>query len=210
LCDFLWKLQEAIIDVVPEMPIFAEHSRNGVIFRGHPNYRGKGTWRDWAMVKWNEGQYPAQIWCFVDLTGFPTGKTVQVGDIVVEKGIYAVVESATVDVDSEAISDIWIPITTVVKRMSAGGEVMEKKFYLADVEAFVSPLCVMPNIGAKPNCRYLMMKPREKWADDFIQWLRMDHKVDRMEMDEEKMKSEKIAETTMTMNSDSSTEDSRD
>ncbi|NJL56628.1 hypothetical protein HC928_16790 [bacterium] len=198
LIDFLWSVQKAVGNIIPEMPILAEHRRNGIMFRGHPNYRGKGIWRDWVMVRWQEGDFPAQIWCFVDLTNIPDGDAVQVGDLKVDKGMYAVVECTTVDVNDEAISDLWIPITTVVNRLSNRGEVLERKYYLADVEAFVGPLCVIPNIGAKPSCKYLMMKSRDKWADDFIQWIRMDHRFDRMEMEEDPLpqpKEQKVVES---------------
>jgi hypothetical protein len=29
-----------------------EYTRGGTIFRAHPNYRQKGPWYDWAMIRW--------------------------------------------------------------------------------------------------------------------------------------------------------------
>ena len=53
----------------------------------------------------------------------------------------------------------------------------EHKFYLADVEAIVSTLAVIPNIGGKPNV-YFTLKLREKWQDDFETWLEEVHEED--------------------------------
>ena len=49
-------LQELVQDLLPngELEIFTEHTRDGTIFRGHPNYRGSGPWRDWVLVDWGE------------------------------------------------------------------------------------------------------------------------------------------------------------
>ena len=44
------------------------------------------------------------------------------------------------------------------------------KFYLADVEAIVSPIAVIPDIGGNPN-DYFIIKDRETWRMDFISFL---------------------------------------
>jgi hypothetical protein len=54
------KLLEA--EVIEFLEIKSEHIRSGQMFRAHPNYRGKGVWRDWVMIHWAEGNFPAQIW----------------------------------------------------------------------------------------------------------------------------------------------------
>ena len=44
------------------------------------------------------------------------------------------------------------------------------RYYLAEVEAFVDPAVVVPDIGG-PNNAYFWIKSREKWAKLFEQWL---------------------------------------
>ena len=50
--DFLVDLQGLIQEDQPSytLDIFTEHSRDGVMFRGHPNHRGTGPWKDWVAA----------------------------------------------------------------------------------------------------------------------------------------------------------------
>jgi hypothetical protein len=59
------------------------------------------------------------------------------------------------------------------------GHVTKLKFYLADVDAIVQPLAVLPNIGGKSNS-YWIVKPRNQWAALFGKWLKDSHKNDAM------------------------------
>ena len=54
-----------------------------------------------------------------------------------------------------------------------------RKFYLANVESIVSPLCVVPDIGGKGN-RYFQVRPKAEWAQQFIAWVEDDHSYDEM------------------------------
>jgi hypothetical protein len=96
LLEFVLEIQKKLENWLPVLPICAEHSRGGQIFRSHPNYRGKGPWRDWVMVRWDVGDLPAKIWGFLDLSVLPEGTQVSlgVGEKTVEKGVYAIIESA--------------------------------------------------------------------------------------------------------------------
>ena len=70
LIHFLLVLQDKTPDYLPDkfLQICTDHKRNDQIFRGHPNFRGKGTWKDWVVVDWgHEGKLPSHISCFVDL-----------------------------------------------------------------------------------------------------------------------------------------------
>ena len=55
-----------------------------------------------------------------------------------------------------------------------------RKFFLADTEAFVEPVAVVPDIGGDPN-RYLVVKSRSKWVKEFIAWLEAPHNLDKMD-----------------------------
>jgi hypothetical protein len=116
LVSFLNDLQEKL--QVKKLQIRGEHRREGVIFRGHPNYREK-TWKDWAMFDWGNKKLPGQIWCFVvidsDTNVFDrSGKRVRIhhGQVEVKKGTYAVIESANYDsrVEEKKKSDLFIPL----------------------------------------------------------------------------------------------------
>ena len=63
------------------------------------------------------------------------------------------------------------------------------KFYFADVEAFVRPVAVIPDIGGPPNA-YFVLKERSKWKSDFAQWLREPHNLDQMIDSDNKHESE--------------------
>ena len=56
----------------------------------------------------------------------------------------------------------------------------DRVFYLADVEAFVEPCCVVPDLGG-PGNRYFVLKPRNKWAKEFVRWIEDPHKLDQMD-----------------------------
>ena len=62
-----------------------------------------------------------------------------------------------------------VPIKKEVGKM-VNGRVTELKFYLADTEAFVGPLAVIPNIGGPANS-YFRVKNRQDWKEDFEEWL---------------------------------------
>jgi hypothetical protein len=187
--EFAYQLQEDLAEILPKMPIRAEHSREGVIFRSHPNYRGKGMWRDWVMIQWETGPYPAQIWGFVDLSSLPEGLHVDITNVhgvtEVQRGVFAIVESCDYEEEDEPLSDIFRPIVLETSSLTDGGEVDKRKFYLVDTECFKEPLVVVPDIGCDPKCKFLIMSPRAQWAEDFAAWLDMDHQIDEAEMQEE-------------------------
>ena len=78
------------------------------------------------------------------------------------------------------MSDIFSPLELECKSLTNEGLVNERKFYMVDVETFKEPIVVIPQMGTKSG--YLLMKPRASWADDFVAWIQMPHKYDKMEM----------------------------
>lgn len=170
------------------LQVFSQYNRGEQIFRAHPNFRGKGFWRDWVMLRWDQGDYPAQIWGFLDLTHIPERDgqlELEVGDgtnPLVQNGWYAIVESTEYIQEEQPQSDIFTPLMLEVAELMANGEVLRRKFYLVHVDCFQQPIVVIPDIGSTPACQYLMMKPRKSWSNDFIAWLEMPHKWDKIEM----------------------------
>jgi hypothetical protein len=182
-------IQEDLAHLFPIVPICAEHSRGGQIFRAHPNFMGKGAWRDWVMINWEGGALPGKIWGFIDLSTMPNGTMVVLRNgAQVQQGTFAIIESTDyVEVDEEPgpdviTSDLFTEIMLETNTLSEAGEVTVRKYYLVDVEAFKDPIVVIPNIGAQPKCKYLLMTPRSQWSEQFIGWLRNPHGEDRQEM----------------------------
>jgi hypothetical protein len=175
-----------------ELPICTEHKRNGQIFRGHPDYRGNGPWRDWAIFHWGDpdeggyGDLPCQIWCFVTVQGLPDSDSedthddaprVEHGGIFVENGTYAVVEAGKWDPNEDEItmSDLFLPFFKVRR-----GANKKRVFYLADVDSIVAPMCVVPDIGCQGGDRYFQVKSRNEWVEEFTSWLEDPHEYDKM------------------------------
>ena len=110
---------------------------------------------------------------FVDLTCIPASEKISFGGLQkVTPGLYAIVECA-----KEEANTVTLEIFTYVEKevgQNTPNNGYLRKFYLADVEAIVSTLAVIPDIGGKPNA-YFTLKPREKWQKDFESWLEEVH-----------------------------------
>ena len=181
---FLNDLQNLVLDYIPEkfLQIRTEQKRGGNWFRGHPNFRSLGPWKDWVVVDWGDwGQLPAHIWCFVVLSNMPNGKDrLEFGGVCLQDGVYAVVESAVYNEDVELAtqSDLFTPLLLDVDSDDEDN-VIGRNFYLANTNAFVEPCCVIPDIGGPSNA-YFQVAPRREWSDSFVSWLEAPHKDDVM------------------------------
>ena len=170
LIDFLVDLQDRINLDIPKLKLLTLHRRNGMIFRGSSSFRGS-VWRDWVVVNWGSGhaKLPSRIWGFVDLSKLRRNSRINIGGVNnLQPGVYAVVECSQLVKDasnSELITEIELEVGGFSE-----GYVSKVTFYLASVEAFVSPTVVVPNIGGKNNS-YMWLKPRNTWRDMFIKWL---------------------------------------
>ena len=191
LLAFLLGLQDLVQDHISteSVPIYTVHKRAGQIFRGHPNFRGKGPWRDWVWVDWGHpyGKMPCHIWCFVVLKGMPTGRNrLHYGDIDLVDGVYAVVENSELEqLDEDGYdecnvkSEMMMAIRKEVDLDDAGFPI-KRTFYLADADAFVDPCCVILDLGGPKN-RYFVVEPRNAWADLFLKWVDAPHTKDQMD-----------------------------
>jgi hypothetical protein len=160
------------------VPIYANHYRDGITFRGSPMHTGK-VWRDWVMVDWaNDDVLPSKVWGFVDLRALPEDNDVQYGGYDgITPGLHAIVECAdyvTTEIEVQR-SEIFVPILKEVGEIRQG-RVTKLKFYLAEVEAIVAPLAVIPDIGGPPN-GYFVVRHRLQWQKDFVAWLREGQEV---------------------------------
>ena len=182
LIQFLLELQQLTSQNTRQtLPIYTSHCRNGQVFRGHPNYRGKGPWKDWVWIDWGPGygRLPAHIWCFVILENMPSGRhTLEHGGIRLTNGVFAVVEATVLD-ENLAKSDLMTPILKDVEQDEAGNAT-KRTFYLADTNAFLDPACVVPDLGGPTN-RYFVVRPRNQWSSEFLKWIQEEHIKDTMD-----------------------------
>ena len=87
----------------------------------------------------------------------------------IEAAVYAVVENALCVNGGETTSEIFVPVTKEVGGLT-NNRVSHLRFYLADAEAFVEPISVIPDIGGPPN-NYFMVRDRDNWRQAFSAWL---------------------------------------
>jgi hypothetical protein len=198
LLEFLLGLQDLFqTNGGPEpLAIFTKHRRSQQIFRGHPNFRGKGPWRDWVWVDWGAGwgRLPSHIWCFLVIKKVPGKKSLQYGGITLKEGTYAVVETSELEENEQELgkSDLMVPIRKDID-LNEDGSVAGRRFYLADTEAFADPCCTVPDIGGPPN-RYFVVKPRNQWPKEFVRWVRDEHHLDSMDILDEVEEDDRVME----------------
>jgi hypothetical protein len=96
----------------------------------------------------------------------------------VTPGIYAIVESATVMDGPGDKTDLVIRLETDCTK--ANGKLVSMNFYLADVEAFVHPAMVVPDVGGPENS-YLAILNRPEWRRQFERWLETSQEFDDLE-----------------------------
>ena len=173
LIKFVVILQRKVGDFYPNgVELRTEHRRHGLTFRAHSNYKG-GVWRDWVLVQWNETEdpLPARIWGYVDLRGLPQNSGIKHGgNDSLDPGVYAIVESASYigDEGENNLSNIFTPIKKEL--VVTDGFVRKSVLYLADVETFVAPIAVVPDIGGEKNA-YFVVKNKTQWRENFLEWL---------------------------------------
>jgi hypothetical protein len=176
LMDFVVGLKEAVAEHIDEVLVASLHERKGQKFRSSPSYRGS-VWRDWALVDWSDyGVLPNKLWGFVDLLALPAKSGIKYGGLSnLAPGIYAIVENGNwrgEEYDSELVREILLDC-----ELNPDGSVLDLTFFLADVEAIVSPAMVVPNIGGPKNS-YLLVKERDEWRELFEEWLMSPHTED--------------------------------
>jgi hypothetical protein len=171
--DFLDELKGQIPE--QDLNIHTLHKREGLIFRGHPAFRGPKPWRDWALFDWGgqNNTLPGQIWCFVVVKNLTKASRIRHGGIDVVNGTYAVIESAEFVTPSQEtdISDIFVPIKKDVIQTRTERRGWRRKFWLCDVESITKPLVVVPNIGSKTGNEFFIVRQRQEWVDEFKKWL---------------------------------------
>jgi len=173
LVEFLIGLNEKVSPFMGSVPMRTLHKRGGLKFRASPCFM-KEIWRDWVMVDWGDhGKQACKIYGFVDLSQIPPDSPIEYGGIEeVGPGLYAIVENSYLladDEDDDTNAHLFIPIRKEVQEITTQ-MVSKLKFYLADVEAFASPLVVIPDMGGNAN-DYFLLRSRQEWSQRFVRFL---------------------------------------
>ena len=159
----LFGLQNLLKDKIPTLKMYSVHTRGDQIVHGHGYFCGK-LWQDWALIDWGiDGKLPAKIWGFLDLSALSVYNCPSYGGILLKPGTYAVIESAVWVEDEElmSLSEVFIPIMLDVALIT-NNQVTKQTIFLADVEAIVEPIAVIPDIGGPPNS-YFRVKECKQW-----------------------------------------------
>jgi hypothetical protein len=130
-----------------------------------------------VFINWGKehGILPNKIIGFVNLSALP--RRCQVSYRGVEQlspSVYAIVEDAKYLKLKHLVemSDLFVPICKDCGKL-VDGQVVDAKYYLADVEAFHSMVVVIPDIRGQQN-DYFVLKCWSKWKEMFIDWLKDD------------------------------------
>jgi hypothetical protein len=126
LLGFLLDLQDLVQANGEENPlgIFTMHRRKDQIFRDHPDFWGKGPWRDWVWVDWGAcwGRLPCHIWCFVVINEKAGKQRLKYEGIALAPGTYVVVETTELEENETELgkSDLMMPICKDIDLDEAG------------------------------------------------------------------------------------------
>ena len=129
------------------------------------------------MLDWgkDQGQLPGEIWCFVEFADRDEDFGGEFEGSIYSNNTYAVVESSqpceNLTEDHDGLINpglMFSPFAKEIGKFDADGQVERRKFYLADVDSIVRPLCVIPDVGNEDRARYLVIKPRREWANSLI------------------------------------------
>ena len=191
LLRFINGLQDKVKGHYEEVILNTFHQRNGQIFRSNASYKGS-VWRDWVFVDWGpDGILPNKIWGFVDLQDLPNNFQINyAGMSRINPSVCAIVESAR-SIEGEKNSELVTRIETECTIVN--GHVDDLIFYLADVEAFVEPAMVIPDVGGPQNS-YLCIENRSEWSLSFEAWLEEPFDLNQLMVDSDNEEAESVDE----------------
>jgi hypothetical protein len=138
------------------VPCFTEHRRGNsreLIFRGHPNYRGR-PWHDWAFFKWQSdngtvSEYPGKIYFFCDLRNIVVNEDLPCQ---FPPGIYAVIHSMH-----------NVPTLVFQSRLLRKGSLSaNSSFEICDVDTLSKPAFVVNNDGQVNS--FFIIPDRKSWS----------------------------------------------
>ena len=128
------------------------------------------------MIGGDDGVLPSKIWGFLDMSDLAHDSGVNYGGLSnIQPGTYAIVETGNgQEIPNDYEWSIFSPFCTEVTGDEDNEADMGTKLYLADVEAFKEPVCVIPDIGGRINA-YFGVENMMLWSKKFVTWLNERH-----------------------------------
>ena len=148
------------------IPCFIEINRKGTIFRSSFTYRSLDAWHDWVYISYKCGtsnnlqdqNILGQIMFFVDLSAISP-----INSTPFQPGIYAIIRSL-----KEEKKDVQNSTLLLYGTKDCIANNNDPKYEIIDVESFVGPAFVIPDIGnvQSPN-KVFVVPSRKKWHNYF-------------------------------------------
>jgi hypothetical protein len=150
---------------IVRIPCFTEHKVDGIIYHGHPLFRGQGQWHDYAYFQWEESEEAliGRIHFFVDLQ--QSSNTYQMTDTerhLVElfydgPNYYAIVRSSDGDVKQKSVF-----ISTCVLNTD--------EWFIPSVSAIDRPCyCVFDSLADEEEDNVMVALPPNQWSAAFLE-----------------------------------------
>ena len=162
-----------------------EHNRSGVIFRGHPAYRGGKGWYDWALFQWqspNENEpdmfVPGHIITFLELRQCQLDK-LEISEYVIgdQPGVYVLIESLEEElpdpIEHHRVVTIAGKCLTAGQRKQRRNQRLDMRrsnILLVTAECIYEPISAIPNFGGKHG-EYIFIRSPETWGDCFTDYI---------------------------------------
>ena len=177
---------------------FTEYvDNNGYIYRAHPNYRGKGIWCDWCLVRWEgiDQLIPARIITFIDLTNSKLMSEDDLNDMVAwmeEEGIDQIPTPVNSRRTSYLSNEKWVVLqscmtdaeqirsqnvaTQNVSQHSLSSQIstrwrLENQYRLLPITCISSPTYCIPIDILKESdehCEYIQILDKSMWSCAFL------------------------------------------
>ena len=150
---------------IVRIPCFTEHKVDGVIYHGHPLFRGKGQWHDYAYFQWEESEEPllARIIFFVDLqqssSTYHMSNTERrlVDSFYDGPNYYAIVRSSDGQAKSKSVFISTCALNTEV-------------WYIPTVTAIIRPAyCVFDSLADEDADNVMVALPPNQWSSAFLE-----------------------------------------
>lgn len=182
--------------------LLTQFTRNNVIYRAHPAYKGGDAWQDWAYINWSPaGLIPGHLLIFLDLRGVQ--KSFHIKESTIDRpGIYAVVHSVFESLDKKPhfvdatrngsylahsssllvyyaqkeLYDCSQTATSTSRGKRSKDEsfhLVLPKLYVVPCECIHSPCVAVPDIGPKAKPHgFLFLRSRKEWPKCFFRLMK--------------------------------------
>jgi len=154
--------------------LYSEYHRDGIIFRGHPNFRSLGPWHDWVTCQYERCPSSSQSKTNAKKSRIAFGLDEEDYDtkLYIPSQIYGFFESQ----DEETMGETIAIVKTLEENSIRKESVITSQwkmcvdpptpFAFVSAEQFVRHSLIIP--ADETNNTYIEVLPSELWADEFL------------------------------------------